>query len=90
MAMGSFEGGCGFTIFILVLFRALKYMDGCLFLFGLGLTEVLSATRTVVASLYSVLGDTSAFFASVSFSFVFSASASFVSSIPVLISSSSC
>ena len=50
---------------------------------------MLRAARTVVASLSSVSGDTSAFFAYVSSSFVFSTSTSFVSSIHVLISSSS-
>ena len=43
---------------ILVLFRALKYMDGCLFLFPFGLDGVLSAARTTIASLASISGDT--------------------------------
>lgn len=61
MMMGSFEGGWGFPIFILVLFRALKYMNGFLFLFPLGLAGVLSAARTAAASLASVSGDTSSY-----------------------------
>ena len=77
MMMGSFEGGWGFPIFNLVLFWALKYIDGCLFLFPLGLGGVLSVARIVVASLSSVLGDTSSFFASSSSFAVFPVSTVF-------------
>lgn len=59
MMMGSFEGGCGFPTLILVLFQALKYIGDCIFLFPFFLARVLSATRTTVASLASVLGDNS-------------------------------
>ena len=83
MMMGSFEGGWGFPIFILVFFQALKYIDGYLFLFPLGLAGVLSVARTVVASLTSVLGDTSSCCASSSSSAIFLVSTGFVSVVSI-------
>jgi len=56
---------------ILVLFQALKYIDGCLFLFPLGLARVLSTTRIATASLASVSKDTSSCCVSSSSSIVF-------------------
>lgn len=59
MIMGYFDGGCGLPTLILVLLRALKYIDACLFLFPFSLGGVINAVRTTIASLANVLRDTS-------------------------------
>lgn len=87
--IGTIEDGCGFTVFILVFFRALKYIDVCLFLFCFGLIGVLRVMRAANASLYRVSGDTYVFSAPFSSpSVFFSVSAGFVSFCSVLVSSS--
>jgi len=57
IVMGSFDGGWGLPVFILMLLLALKYMEGSLFRFPFCFGDVLRVASMTAASLAKISGD---------------------------------
>jgi len=57
IVIGSFDGGWGLPVFILMLLLALKYMEGSLFHFPFFFGDVLRVANTAAASLAKISGN---------------------------------